>query len=94
MFVDIRQSIYGVPQVGALSNKFLKENLVPHGYFEVTHTPGLWRHIIHPILFSLIVDSFGVKYIDKADTDHLIDALGNTMKYLKTIHGDYTAASH
>ena len=42
----------------------------------------------------LVVDDFGVKYIDKADDHHLIDALKNTMKYLKTGQGDYTAPSH
>ena len=55
--------------------KALKENLAPHGYFEVTHPPGLWQHITCPISFSLVVNYFGVKYIDKADADHLIAEL-------------------
>ena len=41
----------------------------------------------------LVVDNFGVKYIDKADADHLIAALKNTMKYLKTGQGNYNAES-
>ena len=75
VYVEIIRSIYGLPQAGTLSNKGLKLNLAPHGYFEVPHTPGLWRHITRPILFSLVVDDFGAKYIDKADADHLIAAL-------------------
>jgi hypothetical protein len=28
-------------------------------------TPGLWTHKTRPILFSLVVDDFGVKYVGK-----------------------------
>ena len=72
VYVKIRRSIYGLPQEGALANKGLKENFTPHGYFEVTHTPGLWQNTTRPIYFSLVVYDFGVKYVDKADADHLI----------------------
>ena len=75
MYIDIRGSIYRLPQVGALAKKVPKENLARHGYFEVTQNPGSWQHITRPIYFSLVVDDFGVKYIDKADSDHLIVAL-------------------
>ena len=68
-----------------------KKNLAPHGYFEVTHTPELWQYITSPISFSLVVDDFGVKYIDKADAYHLIIALKNTMKYPNTVQEDYNA---
>ena len=74
IYVEIRRSIYGLLQAGALENKGLKGNLAPHGYFEAPHTPGLWRQITRPIYFSLVVDDFGVKYINKADTDHPITA--------------------
>ena len=82
--MEIICSVYGLPQAGALENKGLEENLSPPGYFEVTHTPGLWQHIARPISFSHVVDDFGVKYIDKADADHIISALKNTMKYPNT----------
>ena len=45
VYVKIRRSIYGLPQAGKLANTALKEHLTPYGYFEVIHTPGLWRHI-------------------------------------------------
>ena len=77
VYVEIWQSIYGLPQAGALANKDPKENLTPHGYFEVTHTPGLWKHITRPIYLSLVVDDFGVKYVDKAGAEHHIAALKN-----------------
>ncbi len=65
VYVECRKAIYGLPQAGALSNKLLKERLRPHGYYEVSHTPGLWRHITRPIAFTLVVDDIGVKYVGK-----------------------------
>ena len=73
--MEIRRSIYGPPIAVALANKGLKLNLTPNVYFEVPNTPGLWRNITRPISFSLVVDDFCVKYIDKADADHLVSAL-------------------
>ena len=72
VYVKIRRSIYSLSQEGALTKKGLKVNLAAHGCFEVPHTPGLWQDIICPISFPLMVDDFGVKYINKADADHLI----------------------
>ena len=86
--VEIRRSIYCLPRAGALANKGIKVNLAPNGYFETSHTPGLWRHITRPVSFSLVLYDFGVKYINKADSDHLISALKNTMKYQKTVNVD------
>ena len=74
VYVEIRRS-----QADTLANKGIKVKLEPHGSFEVPHTPGLWKHITRPISFSLVVDNFGVKYIDKADVDHLIVALKKTL---------------
>ena len=75
VYWEIMKAIYGLPQPGALANKQLKENLKPHGYYEVQHTPGLWRHKRRPILFSLIVDDFGVKYVGKEHDMHLYESL-------------------
>jgi hypothetical protein len=40
-----------------------------------------------PILFTLIVYDFGVKYVDKADVDHLIASIKSTY----TITEDWTS---
>ena len=58
-----------------LANKQLRKNLAPEGYYEVPHTPGLWKHVSRPITFSLVVDDFGIKYEGKEHIDHLITAL-------------------
>ena len=75
VWLEIRKAIYGLPQAGILANKQLREKLQPHGYYEVAHTPGLWRHVTRPVQFSLVVDDFGVKYEGKENAEHLINAI-------------------
>ena len=73
--MEIQKAIYGLPQAGILANKQLRQRLQPHGYYEVAHTPGLWRHVTRPVQFSLVVDDFGVKYVGKENAQHLIDVI-------------------
>ena len=80
VYVEIIKEIYGLPQARVLANKLLKERLDPTGYFEVPHTPGLWRHITRPVQFTLVVDNFGVKFTGKEHTDHLVSDLNNNYR--------------
>ena len=75
VWLEIRKAIYGLPQAGILANKQLRTRLAKHGYFEVNHTPGLWRHVTRPVQFSLVVDDFGVKYVGEENAQHLINAI-------------------
>ena len=75
VYMEIRKGMYGLPQAGILANKLLKKRLAKKGYYEMPHTPGLWKHIWRPIMFSLVVDDFGIKYEGKEHLDHLIAAL-------------------
>jgi hypothetical protein len=75
VYMEIRRCMYGLPQAGMLANKLLKERLAKHGYFELPHTPGLWRHATRPVWFTLVVDDFGIKYVGKEHADHLLNAL-------------------
>ena len=58
-----------------LSNKLLETHLNEAGYYQCPTNPGLWRHKWRPILFCLIVDDFGIKYVDKRHADHLRNTL-------------------
>ena len=49
--------MYGLPRAGILAKEFLKERLLQNDYFEVTHTPGLFRHKTRPAWFTLGVSS-------------------------------------
>jgi hypothetical protein len=65
IYMEIRRGCYGLPQAGILANKLLKQRLAKHGYFEVPHTPGLFKHTSRPVQFTLVVDDFGIKYVGK-----------------------------
>jgi hypothetical protein len=72
IYMDMRRTVWGLPQAGILANKLLQKRLAPHRYYECKQIPGLWKHTTHPISFTLMVDNFGVKYERQEDIDHLI----------------------
>ena len=84
--LEMRRAVWGLPQAGILANKRLRRKLAPFGYYECVNTPGLWYHETRPITFTLVVNNFGVKYVNKADVDHLIASIKNTY----TITKDWT----
>ena len=84
MWIKIRRSIYGLTQSGKLANDYLIKKIMPHGYFEVKHTPGLWTHITRPIQFTLVVDDFGVKYTRRKDAEHLLSVLKKSFTAVST----------
>ena len=91
--------MYGLPQAGIIAKNLLTERLEPKGYYQCRHTPGLWRHKWIPILFSLVVDDFGIKYVRKGHANHLIATIeenyefstdwGGTLYCGITINWDY-----
>ena len=88
VYVKIRKAIYGLPQAGILANKLLRERLCPHGYYEVPHTPGLWKHIARPISFTLVVDDFGIKYVGREHVEHLLNVLKKHYKLAEDWKGE------
>jgi hypothetical protein len=75
VMTECNQGIYGLPQAGKLANELLKPRLAAGGYHPAPNTPGLYIHESRKISFCLWVDDFSVKYVDKADVQHLIDLL-------------------
>ena len=75
VYCEIIRGMYVLPESGSLANKLLKERLEEHGYTEVDHTPGLFKHENRPLWFTLTVDYFGVKYIGEEHARHLMDVL-------------------
>ena len=65
----------GLKQSGRIANNRLKAHLAQFGFPPVPRTPALCKHATKPIVFSLVVDNFGVKYIGKENADYLIQAL-------------------
>ena len=75
VFCKVQQGMYGLPQAGIIAQELLTTRLHQAGYRQSKVTPGYWRHEWCPISFTLVVDNFGVKSINKTDVDHLISVL-------------------
>ena len=70
--------MYGLPQAGLLAQELLEDRLLVHGYHQNQLIPGLWKHDTRPITFTLVVEYFGVKYVNKEDVNHLMNDLKET----------------
>jgi hypothetical protein len=80
VYCEIQKGMYGLPQAGIIAQELLADRLKNHGYTESKTTPGLWKHNSRLIAFSLVVDDFGVKYVDKENAQHLLRMI---QKYYK-----------
>jgi hypothetical protein len=75
VYVKIQKGMYGLPQAGILAQNLLEKCLNQHGYQQSNITPGLWKHDWRPLLFTLCVDNFGLKYVGGEHTNHLAKIL-------------------
>jgi hypothetical protein len=50
VIAECRKCVYGLPQSGILSNKYLEKRLNEYGYYQSNHTNGLWSHESKPII--------------------------------------------
>ncbi len=92
VYLEMRRAVWGLPQAGILANRLLQKRLLPHGYYECKHTPGLWRHFTRPISFTLVANDFGVKYVGREHVDHLIKCIKESDLYCGIkLNWDYTA---
>jgi hypothetical protein len=78
--VEIRRGMYGFRKPGASPMINSSVFLAPHGYQTLLPlTPGLWTHTSRDIVFSLVVDDFGMRYTSQSDADHLIATLAKRL---------------
>ena len=91
IYMKIVCGMYGLPQVGILANKLLKNVSRNMILFEVPHTPGLFTHKTRPIWCTLCVDDFGVKYVGKET--HITQSVfsTNSITWKKIEKGRYIA---
>jgi hypothetical protein len=80
--------MYGLPQAGIIAQELLVRRLKEHGYSQSKTTPGLWKHEWQPIIFSLIVNNFGVKYVGKEHAQHLLQMVQKYCKCLLEEEGE------
>jgi hypothetical protein len=75
VYVKVTRAMYGLPQAGSLGQDQLEKCLNQEGYYQSQTVSGLWKHKTKSIQFVLVVDDFGIKYINQDDLDHLIRTL-------------------
>jgi hypothetical protein len=75
VYMEVRKGMPGLKQGGRIAHDRLVKHLEKYGYSPCKHTPALWTHKTRNISFTLVVDDFGVKYVDKEDVNHLVKAL-------------------
>ncbi len=75
VFCEVQQGMYGLPQAGIIAQDLLTKQLNKAGYCQSKITPVYWQHDWRPISFTLVVDDFGVKYVNKDNIGHLISSL-------------------
>jgi hypothetical protein len=88
VYIKMRRAVWGLLQAGILANKRLRRKLAPFSGYESVNTPGLWHHELQPLSFTLVVDDFGVKFVNKDDIDHLISSISTMYKLTKDWTGN------
>ena len=89
VYCEIRKAIYGLKESRKLANIKLQVVLEAEGYKPCRFTHRLYKHETRNIVFSLVVDDFGVKYTNKYNTDHLIMTLQKKYTIKMNWIGDY-----
>jgi len=75
VYIEIRKGIPGFKQAGKLASERLTVHLSKFGYAPFLRISSLWKHNTKNIMFTLVVDDFDVKFVNKADAKHLVSAL-------------------
>ena len=90
VLTEIRKGMYGLPQAGILAYNRLVQHLALSNCTPVKHTPGFFRHDTRSVTFSLVVDDFAIKYVDRVNAEHLLA----TLRSLYNINMDWTASMY
>jgi hypothetical protein len=75
IYIKIQKGMYSLLQAGILVQNLLEKCLNQHGCHQSNVTLGLWKHGWWPLLFTLCVDNFGIKYVGQEHANHLAKIL-------------------
>lgn len=73
--VRVTGAIFGLPQSGRIAQDDLIPRLAAAGYHQFAHTPMVFSNASRSVMFSLVVDDFGISSKSTADTEHLLGVL-------------------
>ena len=79
----------GLKKAGRIANDRIQLHLSKFGYFPVVCTSSLCKHATKNIIFSLVVENFGIKYVGKNNADHLIQEFKNIYTVSIDWDGDF-----
>ena len=65
IYINIHKRMYGPPQAQHIAQDHLQKHLVKYEYLPVPIKYRLWCHKTWPIIFTLVVDDLGVKYVGR-----------------------------
>ena len=69
--IQANRGMYCLSQAGLLANEILEKRLNKKGYLQIKLVPSFRTHDWIPVLFTLVVDDFGVKYAGEEHALHL-----------------------
>jgi hypothetical protein len=75
VFCKVQQGMYHLPQTDIIAQDLLTKQLHKAGYQQSKVTPRYWCHDLRPISFTLVIDNFGMKYINKTNVNYLTSVL-------------------
>ena len=88
IYMEIRKGMLGLKQSRKLDRNRLTKNLDINGYETLKHTPYLWRYHTSDLVFSLVVENFGINYTVKEDTYHMLKYLWVDYEITKKCTGE------
>ena len=72
------------PTSGHSCENLIRQRLRNYWYYQLKHMPVLRRNIWIPIPFTLVVDHFGVGFVRRDHSDHLMSVLKKMYKEIIT----------
>jgi hypothetical protein len=81
IYFRLDRTLWGLAQAGYLSQQRLIKHLKSFGFHEYKNTPMLFHHVTRNIIFSLVVDDFGIKYHHRPDVEYLMTCLAPIYTY-------------
>lgn len=76
------------PNQASLPKSSSKNHLHEASYYHLNKTSGLWQHKWCPIMFTLIVDNFGIEYVGIQRTQYLQDNIKSHYDIVKNWKGN------
>ena len=73
--MEIRKGMPGLKQDVRLVIDRLTKILARNAYAPVPHTSSLWSHHTSDLVFSIVVDNFGINYTQRESNYHLLRSL-------------------